>query len=160
MKTAPAVTVFVLLFGLAPLLGSGYMLAGALGLVGHRGVFTALVCHMTGSGKNRHTICEGELVAAHRPQRYASIDAEVPLQRATRVQVLPSGSLETVGPAAVTGWSTLGLGGLTVLTAGAHTALRERLEPRARGHGRRLCLALASLTGAGFVVYVVVRVVT
>ncbi|MFI7401844.1 hypothetical protein ACIBW9_15470 [Streptomyces sp. NPDC049541] len=160
MRAALAVTVFVLLFGLAPLLGSGYMLAGALGLVGHQGVFTAVDCHMTGSGKNRHNVCEGELVAAHRPQRYASIEAEVPLQRATRVQVLPSGSLETVGPAAVTGWATLGLGGLTVLTAGAHTALRGRLEPRARSLGRRLCLALASLTGAGLVVYVVVRVVT
>lgn len=157
---ASAAAFFVLVLGLAPLLGSGYMLAGALGLVGHRGVFTAASCRMPGTGKDRHNVCDAELAAPHRPSRYASIDAHVPLGRATPVRVLPSGSLEPVGPAAVAGWSALGLGGLTVPTAGSLAAFRERLRPPPRRTGFRMLLVPASPTLAGLVVYVVVRMVT
>ncbi|MFF4259499.1 hypothetical protein ACFY1L_50905 [Streptomyces sp. NPDC001663] len=160
MVVALAGAFCVLVFGLAPLLQGGYMLAGALGLVGHRAVFTAAGCHLTGTGKNRHNVCEGELVEAHRPQRYASIAADVPLDRATPVQVLPTGWLETVGPAAVTGWSTLGLGGLTGLTAASLVVFRGRVKPPSHSIGRRLFVVLASLTLTGLVVYVVVRAVT
>ncbi|MCT9082267.1 hypothetical protein [Streptomyces fulvoviolaceus] len=159
LKTALSVGFFVLVLGLVPFLYSDYMLAGALGLVGHPAVFTATSCAMTGTGKDRHIACGGNLAAAHRPPRYASIDAQVPLNRATPVQALPTGSLETVGPAAVSGWSTLGMGGITVLTAGALAAFRKRLKPPARRTGFRVLLVPGSLTLAGLVVYVVVRAV-
>ncbi|WP_405870530.1 MULTISPECIES: hypothetical protein [unclassified Streptomyces] len=160
LMVALSVTFFVLLFGLAPLVGGGYMLAGALGLMGHRAVFTATACETTGTGRDRHNVCDGELVTPHRPSRYASIDAELPLDRATAVQVLPSGSLETVGAAAVAGWSTLGLGGLTVLTGGSVATYRRRRGAPDRRTGFRLLLVPASLTAAGLVVYLVVRAVT
>lgn len=114
---------------------------------------------MTGTDRDRHIACGGNLVAAHRPSRYASIDARVPLDRTTSVQALPTGSLETVGPAAVSGWSTLGMGGITALTAGALAAFPERLKPPARRTGFRVLLVPGSLTSAGLVVYVAVRAV-
>jgi hypothetical protein len=153
------VAFFALLFGLLPFLGGGYRLAGALGLVGHRAVFTATRCGVAGTGKDRHVACSGDLVAAHQPSRYASIDAQLPLGRATPVQVLGRDSLETVGPAAVSGWSTLALGGLTVLTAGSLAASGRRPKPRAGSTGLRLLLVPALLTLTGLVVYVVVRFV-
>jgi hypothetical protein len=155
------VVFFGLFFGLLPFLGSGYMLAGALGFIGHRGVLTATSCATTGIGRDRRVTCSGELVVPHQPPRYDSIDAELPLDRATPVQVLGGrDDLETVGPAAVSGWSTIGLGGLTVLTAASLVAFRKRLTPPSGSTGRRLLLALASLTLTGLVVYLVVRAVT
>jgi hypothetical protein len=159
---ATAITmVFCAVFlGLAPLLGSGYMLAGALGLVGHRGVFTATNCVTTGAGRGRGVTCGGELVAPPQPARHAFIHAELPLDRPTAVQVLGRGPLETVGPAAISGWSTFGMAGLTVLTAATLTVFRERLSPRFSRTARRLLLVLGSLTLAGLVVYLGVRAVT
>ncbi|MFD3498853.1 hypothetical protein ACFWWT_17015 [Streptomyces sp. NPDC058676] len=155
-----AVAFFVLFFGLLPFLGGGYMLAGAVGLVGHRAVFTATSCAVTGTGKNRHVACAGNLVAPRRPSRYASISAQLTLDRATPVQVMPLGSLETVGPAAVAGWSALALGGLTVITAGSLAAFAKRLKPPPRRTGRRLLLVPGSLTLAALVAYVIARAVT
>jgi hypothetical protein len=150
-----------LFLGLAPLLGSGYMLAGALGLIGHRGVFTATSCVATGAGRNRSVTCDGELAVPHQRARYTFIHAELPLDRPTAVQVLGGRDpLETVGPAAISGWSTLGVGGLTVLTAATFTGFRERLKPTVRHTARRLLYVLGSLTAAGFVVYLGARAVT
>lgn len=159
--TAIAMVLCALFLGLAPLLGSAYMLAGALGLIGHRGVFTATNCVTTGSGRDRSVTCDGELAVPHRPAHGAFIHAELPPDRPTAVQVLGGRDpLETVGPAAVSGWSTLGVGGLTVLTAATLHGFGERLKPTVRRTARRLLLMLGSLAAAGSVVYLGARAVT
>ncbi|MCX5361838.1 hypothetical protein OG864_24315 [Streptomyces sp. NBC_00124] len=149
---------FVLVLGLLPFLGGGYMLAGALGLVGQRAVFTATSCAVVRTGKSPYVACGGNLVVARRPLRYASVDTRLPLGRPAAVRVLPVGPLETVGPAAVSGWSTVTLGGLTVLTGGALAVFRERLRSPVRDTVFRVVGVPGGLTLGGLLVYVVVRV--
>ncbi|MES5819648.1 hypothetical protein [Streptomyces sp. RG80] len=149
---------FVLVLGLLPFLGGGYMLAGALGVVGHPGVFTATRCSVVGTGRGRYVACGGELVVAHRAPRQATVDTGLPLGRRTSVRVLPAGPVETVGPVATSGWATVTLGGLTVLTAGVLAAFRARLRPPVRDTVFRVLVGPAGLTLGGLVVYVAVRI--
>lgn len=150
----------VAVLGVMPFVFGGYMLAGALGLVGHRGDFTATSCAVVGTGKGQYVACDGILVAGQRPVRPATVDTRLPLGKSTPVRVLPAGPLETLGPAAVSGWSTVTLGGLTMLTAGALGAFRKRLREPVRDTVIRVLGVPAGLTLGGLVVYVVVEIVT
>jgi hypothetical protein len=150
----------VAVLGLLPFFFGGYMLAGALGLVGHRGDFTATSCAMVRSGKSAQVECDGNLAVAHRPTRHAHLGAQLQLGRATPVRVLSGGPLETLGPAAVSGWSTVTVGGLTVLIAGGLLAFRKRLRQPVRDTVIRVLGIPAGLTLGGLVVYVVVEIAT
>lgn len=145
--------------GLLAFLGGGYMLAGALGLAGHRGDFTATSCRSVQESRGSYVACDGNLVVAHRSARYDTVDTRVPLGRVTPVRVLVGGPLETLGPSAVTGWSTVMLGGLTVLVACGLGAFRERLRRPVRDTVFRVLGVPGGLTLGGLVVYVVVQVV-
>ncbi|KKD05814.1 hypothetical protein TN53_22320 [Streptomyces sp. WM6386] len=147
-----------MVLGLLPFLGGGYMLAGALGLVGQRAVFTATSCGVAGTGKNAYVACGGNLVVAHRPLRYATVGTRLRLGRPTSVRVLAGGQVETVGPAAVSGWSAVTLWGLTVLTGGALAVLRGRLRSPFRDTVLRVAGVPGGLTLGALFVYVVVRV--
>lgn len=150
----------VAVLGLMPFFFGGYMLAGALGLVGHRGDFTATRCAMVDSGRSSQVECDGDLVVPYRPARPAHLGTQVPLGRPTPVRVLDLGPLETLGPAATSGWSTATLGGLTVLLVGGLMAFRKRIKEPVQDTVIRVLGIPAGLTLGGLVVYVVVVLVT
>ncbi|MEU6373289.1 hypothetical protein [Streptomyces sp. NPDC046909] len=157
LKEAAFAVFSVAVLGVMPFFFGGYMLAGALGLVGHPGDFTATRCAMVSSGKSRQVECDGNLAVAYQPTRPAHLGTELPLGRTTPVRVLGAGPLETLGPAAVSGWSTVTVGGLTVLIAGGLLAFRKRLRQPVHHTVIRVLGVPAGLTLAGLVVYVVVE---